>query len=342
MVQLQEKHARIIGIPTLGIFLSFLFCPDPYPSVGMILKAIAFVFVFWQGLFAIITYFRNQYPKIRQTKRRVLLSVAAAAVYLVVADLILRGIIDYYFPELIWFESSLLAHLGKNFFISFMVAMIYELTYFYARWNQATLETEKLKTQQIASQLESLKNQISPHFLFNSLNTLAAIIPENQDQAVKFTEKLSEVYRYILEYKDKELVELKTEMDFIKSYLFLLKIRYPENLYVEYGISALDLKRHVAPLTLQILIENAIKHNVISKSDPLTIKVYTDEKGSLVVENKLQLKTIAKNSTKTGLENIRKRYQFLSDRSIEIINNKQKFLVAVPLIHFDNQAEFVK
>jgi two-component system LytT family sensor kinase len=333
--RIHEKYARIIGIPTLGIFLAFLFCPDDFPKLGGVLKTITFVFIFWQGTFSIITLFRNKFPKIKQTTKRILFSFLAVSIYIIIADALMRLFFDHFYPELDWGVKSLPLNLLKNFFISILVAMVYELTYFYGRWNQANLETEQLKTQNIASQLESLKNQISPHFLFNSLNTLAAIIPENHEQAVRFTEKLSEVYRYILQYKNRELVELKTELEFIESYLFLLKIRYPENLFVEFSINQQHKKKHVAPLTLQILVENCIKHNVISKSDPLTVKIYTDKGGNIVVENKLLLKTIAKNSTKTGLENIKKRYQYLTDESVEIVDNSANFIVSVPLIDFN-------
>ncbi len=338
MFKIKEVYFRIIGIPLLGILLSFIFCPDPTPQLGEVIKSTLFVFVFWQGLYTIITLFRKRYPKIKQTNKRLLLTVLFSLLYLGTADLLLRNFFYYFYPELSWELDSWLMHMVKNVFISFIVAMIYEAVYFYTRWNEANLETEKYKTQQIVSQLESLKNQISPHFLFNSLNTLAAIIPENPKQAEKFTEKLSDVYRYILQYKDKELVPLKIELDFITSYLFMLKIRYPENLEIDIRIPDKQLTEHVAPLTLQILVENAIKHNVISKSDPLKIKIFVDNDHRIIVENALQLKSIAKNSTKTGLENIRKRYEFLSEKSIEIFHNQNLFKVAVPLIQFEDKA----
>lgn len=338
MLILKKKYERVIGIPVLTVILSFIFCPDKVPSLMMFVKTASFVFVFWQGLFSIIDYYRERFPKINQTKRRIIFSVNIGIAYIVLADLVLRNFYDYFFPELDWYVNSIWLHTLKNIVISFMVAMVYELVYFYSRWNQANLEAERLKTEQTVAQLESLKNQISPHFLFNSLNTLAAIIPEDQNQAVKFTERLSNVYRYILQYKDKELVQLKTELEFIKSYLFLLKIRYPENLHIEYNIREEALKTHIAPLTLQILVENVIKHNVISKSDPLTVEIYTDNNNNVVVKNKLQLKSIAKNSTKMGLENIKKRYQYLTNKSIEVMNNNQQFLVAVPLIQYEPES----
>ena len=332
MFKLHERYARIFGIPALGIFLAFLFCPETLPSGGYFLKSITVAFIFWQGNFSILTFFRNKFTKVKQTTKRIVYTVFVILVYTIVSDILMRMVFDYFFPELVYDIESLPVHFTKNFFISMLVTMVYELTYFYTRWNSATLETEKLKTQQIISQLESLKNQISPHFLFNSLNTLVAIIPEDQEQAVKFTERLSDVYRYILQYKDKELVVLSMELDFIESYLFLLKIRYPENLKVNYNIKKEALKTHIAPLTLQILVENVIKHNVISKSEPLTIDIYTDNKNRVIVRNYLNLKSIAKNSTKMGLENIHKRYQYLTDKTVEVVNDSSEFLVAVPLI----------
>jgi len=332
LIKLKEKHARIIGIPSLGVFLAFVFCESTVPSIGEMIKTTMVCFIFWQGVYYIISTYRKRFPKIKQTSRRLLFTSITASLYILVADLSFRYVFNQFYPELMWPIESYPIHFLKNLFISILVAMVYELTYFYSRWNQSNLEAERLKTEQIVTQLESLKNQISPHFLFNSLNTLAAIIPEDQEQAVRFTEKLSEVYRYILQYKDKELVTLRTELDFIRSYLFLLQIRYPKNLKVSYRIDESALNNHIAPLTLQILVENAVKHNVISKSEPLHIEIYTDEMGRVIVENKLNIKTLAMNSTKTGLDNIRKRYQYLSERSVDIIQNNQIFQVSVPLI----------
>ena len=332
----KEKHVRWIGIPVLGIFLSFLFCENVYPGIGEILKTTTITLIFWHGTFSIINLYRGKYPEIEKTSRRLLLSALSIIIYLIIADIIFRFVFDYFFPDLSWGVENLAAHWAKNIFISFLVAMIYEMFYFYKGWNQSKLETQKLKTQQVASQLETLKNQISPHFLFNSLNTLAAIIPEDQSSAVKFTEKLSEVYRYILSYKDKELVPLETELGFIDSYLFLLKMRYPENLFIEYKIEEKDKRMFVAPLTLQMLVENAIKHNVISKSKPLTIEIFTDNQKNVVVKNQLQKKVIGYSSTKTGLDNIKKRYKYLSHKTIEIINTNTSFVVSIPLIQLSD------
>lgn len=332
MNKIREIHVRLVGIPVLGVLLAFLLCPTPPPNFIHIIKTIAFVFVFWQGLSMIMMYFRKKYEAIQQTARRLVYTIIFSSVYLMVSDTLLHLLFDHFIPEHTFMNEGFFWRFGKNFIISFMVIALYESYYFYWRWNQSSLETEKLRTQHIFSQLEALKSQVSPHFLFNSLNTLVALIAENQQLAIEFTQKLSEVYRYILQHKEKELVKLSTELEFIRSYVFLLKMRFSDNLQVDYRIEEKYFNNYVAPFTLQLLVENAIKHNVISKTHPLHIEIYTENGNSLVVKNKLQKRNAREDSTKTGLENIRKRYHYLTDKSIDIITTNASFLVAIPLI----------
>jgi hypothetical protein len=331
-LKIKEKYIRLAGIPILGTVLCYLLCMNETITIYHILKSITFTLVFWQGYFYIIRFFRKQYPLIQHTKKRLALTLLVSSIYIFISDFIIRYFLNLFYPELADPIATLFNHFLVNFSISILVGMIYELTYFFSNWNLSNIEAEKLKADQTIAQLDTLKNQISPHFLFNSLNTLVALISENQQQAIDFTHKLSEVYRYILEYKEKELVSLATELTFIRSYLFLLKIRYPENLTVEYNINDAHLKYLVAPLSIQMLIENALKHNIISKSHPLSIEIYTEEGDAIFVKNKLQLKKTIEDSTKTGLDNIRKRYQFLSNKSIEVMKTQESFRVVIPLL----------
>lgn len=339
MLKIKEIYVRIIGIPILGIFLAIAFCPSGFPTLLQFLKTICFTITFWQGFYFIISYFRKRHPKILETKKRLSNTLISLIAYLIVSDTLLRYFFDYIIPESTWEIDSIFWHTVSNFFICIAVGMVYELFYFFDRWHQSTLETEKLRTQQITSQFEALKSQISPHFLFNSLNTLAAIIPENQQQAVLFTQKLADVYRYILKYQEQELVSLETELEFINSFLFLLKIRYPQNLNVDIQIDEIQRKQYVAPLTLQLLVENAIKHNIISKSQPLSIEIYSEKEGTILVKNKLQKKSIAKTSTKTGIENIKKRYQLLTDKTVEIVETTSYFKVRIPLLQLSQEKD---
>ncbi|MCD4736963.1 MAG: histidine kinase [Bacteroidales bacterium] len=188
-----------------------------------------------------------------------------------------------------------------------------------------------LQEENIVSQFETLKHQVNPHFLFNSLNVLSSLIYIDQDKAAKFVRQLSKVYRYVLEHKDKDLVQIEEEIPFIESYIFLIKTRFDKNLDIDLQIQHEDLGKQVAPMVVQLLLENAIKHNVISKVKPLNIKVYTDG-NNLTVENTLQLKTSTEVSAGVGLENIRKRYQYLTNKKISINDKDSRFIVQIPLL----------
>ncbi|MBO6516268.1 MAG: histidine kinase [Bacteroidia bacterium] len=328
----QTDYVRLIGIPILGIMLAFLFTIGSTPTLTRILRATTFTLVFWQGLLYLVKFYRNKFPLIKQVKRRLFFTLISGAIYVVVADFTLNYAFRIFFPDVTRAPVTLLGKLVRLFFIPALIGFAYELTYLFGRWNITTAEAEKLRNDQTVAQLESLKNQVSPHFLFNSLNTLVALIPENQQQAVDFTQKLSAVYRYILEYKEKELVSLRTELDFINSYVDLLKMRYPENLTVEFSINEDHWDYLVAPLSIQMLVENALKHNIISKNQPLQIDVYTQKGDSVIVRNTLQLKNTVRDSTQTGLENIRRRYQFLTNKTIDVITTQTNFMVVIPLI----------
>jgi LytS/YehU family sensor histidine kinase len=210
---------------------------------------------------------------------------------------------------------------------------MYEMAFFWALLKEKIKETERLRSENIQSQFEVLKNQVNPHFLFNSLNTLITIIPENPPLAVQFAEKLSSVYRYILQNKDKELVSLQTELDFAKAYIFMLKIRFGENFQVNIQIPDKYLQNAIPPLTLQMLIENAIKHNIVSTEKPLILEMYVEKGDVLLVRNNFQKKKVGEQSTHLGLANIKNRYKYLTDKHVDVIATQVIFEVALPLIH---------
>ena len=197
-------------------------------------------------------------------------------------------------------------------------------------WKKSIENEEKLKRENIIAQYETLKNQVNPHFLFNSLNTISTLVSKNLDVAEKFIKQLSEVYRYVLEFKDKEVVNIETELKFIDSYLYLQKIRFGDNLKIKNKIKTGDF--YVAPLTIQILVENAIKHNIISDDKPLTIELYNDE-SYIFIKNNLQKKKIIESKDKIGLNNIKSRYEVLSDKPVIIEESDSRFIVKIPLIY---------
>lgn len=223
--------------------------------------------------------------------------------------------------------SIALIAIGVTFVISFFL----NAAEFLKNWKQTALDAEKLKKEQMATKYESLKNQVNPHFLFNSLNALTNLVFEDQDMAAAFIRQLSKVYRYVLDTRSKEVVSLETELKFVESYLFLQKIRFDEKLKVEIKVGGYE-KRMIPPLALQMLLENAIKHNTIAKDEPLTIKIFTENE-MLVVENNLQIKNIPiEEVSGMGLANIKARYEFLSDKPVVIEKTGKIFRVELPLL----------
>jgi len=213
------------------------------------------------------------------------------------------------------------------------IAVIFQTASLIQYYQSGQLKEQKKQVIRISRQHESLKSQISSHFLFNSLNVLTGLIEENSEKAQEFVGDLSSVYRYVLEQKDKEWVPLEQEIEFCRTYMELVQKRYEDGLSFEIDSSLPD-DCLIAPLTLQILIENCIKHNRISSEEPLYIKVYK-EGNYLVVKNNLQLKKQLKHSTGKGLEHIQSQYQNFKNR-VEIIRNESDFTVKIPFIKKNN------
>jgi sensor histidine kinase YesM len=225
-------------------------------------------------------------------------------------------------------------HLSQSMYFTVIITLIISLFLhgraFLMNWRKTIIDAERLQKENIAAKYESLKNQVNPHFLFNSFNALSNLVHEDPDKAVKFIKQLSEVYRYVLDTRDREVVELNEELRFLQSYIYLQKIRFAEKLLIEIDLP--DTTGKIAPLALQILVENAIKHNIVSEDDPLKVKIYFDN-GYLVVENNLQKKSIpVEPSAGVGLENICKRYEFLSNKKVEVSEDTDRFLVKLPLL----------
>jgi sensor histidine kinase YesM len=202
---------------------------------------------------------------------------------------------------------------------------------FLLSWRQAAIEAEKLKTERVASQYETLKNQVNPHFLFNSLNALTSLVYEDQDQAAKFIKRLADVYRYVLDNQQKEVVPLSEELQFLESYIFLQKMRFEDNLRVEIQVPS-ETEAMILPLSLQMLAENAIKHNIISDDQPLHLRISVEQDKFLRVENNLQPKRSYEYSSGLGLQNIRSRYAYLSGKEVEVQDGPQYFTVRLPLL----------
>lgn len=222
-----------------------------------------------------------------------------------------------------------------NYYIAFILTVIITLMvhtfFFYKRFQENRVKEQKIIAGTASAQFETLKNQIDPHFLFNSLNVLSSLIEENPDNAQRFTTSLSKIYRYVLEQKDKELVSVQEEISFAKTYMNLLKMRFENSVFYELPELIPTDEARVVPLSLQLLLENTIKHNVVSPQRPLNIKIFI-ENGSLVVENNLQKKEVLQDRRGVGLQNIVSRYAILTTRNVLVEETTDYFRVKLPIL----------
>ena len=215
--------------------------------------------------------------------------------------------------------------------LTLVVTIIFHLIYFYKKSQESKLKEQKVIAGTASAQFESLKNQIDPHFLFNSLNVLSSLIEENPENAQKFTTSLSKIYRYVLEQKDKELVSVEEELKFAKTYMNLLKMRFENSITYDVSSEFINPDAKVVPLSLQLLLENTIKHNVVSENKPLRIKIYI-ENNYLTVENNLQKKEVLQERKGVGLQNIVDRYGLLSERKVLVEETVDFFRIKIPIL----------
>lgn len=203
------------------------------------------------------------------------------------------------------------------------------LLFFYSAWSDALKREEKLAQEKLLFQYETLKSQVNPHFLFNSLNTLSSLVQTNPSLSEEFIRKLSNIYRYILENQEKDLVSLADEVQFVRDYFSLQKIRDEEKIELKVELAETE-NLLIPPVSLQLLIENALKHNAATRKNPLVITIHNEGMDRLVVRNTLQPKLQLSHSSKTGLKNLNERYRLILKREIEIIQTETEFIVKIP------------
>ena len=203
------------------------------------------------------------------------------------------------------------------------------------QWKQSSTEAERVKKENVEFRFDRLRNQVNPHFLFNSLNTLASLVYNDPDTASRFVRQLAKVYRYVLENRDKEVIHLSEELNFMEAYLYLVKIRFDEGIEFELDLPTESQRKMIPPMTLQLLIENALKHNIVSASKPLKITIVASDQ-FLSVSNNIQPKLSPEPSTKTGLENIKSRYAFLTNQQVSIQTDNNQFRVQIPLLESES------
>ena len=323
---------------TLFFFLFFNERKDLYTFMMTLLLSTMYSFVLGFGNGFINEYLNKKFPWSEATRTRAILSIVS---------IIIGNFILVYFCNFMNYVVIQKTATIEDFFSSkygltnwFMINIALLITTFlHAKGFMEELKKnsrkevveQKLIAKSANAQFESLKNQLDPHFLFNSLNVLSSLIDENPRQAQKFTASMSKIYRYVLEQKDKELVTVEDEIEFAKTYCDLLKTRFEDSVDFTFDVQKEDYRRYVVPLSLQLLLENCIKHNFATSSKPLAIRIFSDG-DTLCIENNLQVREQIKESSGIGLTNIVQRYSLLTKRNVFIEKSEDYFKVKLPML----------
>ncbi len=339
MEKLNDRWMRLVGVPLICLVSNFIFF-QPDNDAHHISRWVALgaslveCLLIWEIARLGIIRARRHHPTLKQTTPRIIEQVLWFSVTTVVQRLALVYLYDvtefwgYPMTERSYWVNTLIP-----FLFTVPLAAIYEARYLYRQWWATYYEAEQLKKQALQSQLDSLKAQINPHFLFNSLSTLSSLVSENPKQAERFIEELALVYRYVLQTNEQALTTLDSELQFIRAYFHLLQMRFGRSVELYIAVDESCRSLLIPPLTLQLLVENAVKHNTALPNRPLLIRIDTDPDQRLFVCNTLHKKQNRVPSNGTGLANITAKYRLMGQPAVVIEQTDTHFQVMIPLIH---------
>ena len=335
---MNDKWLRLIGIPVVGTIMQIVFdgWPRAYDQelLNHYLFGLFITVLLWEGNRANFLLMRRLFPRYEQTTRRLVLQTASSVGYTFLATLFLNELYRWGFGVLMCAPGEMFEAFLLKLVPTFMVTSVYESVYFFGEWKKNIQRAEALARAGIQGELAALKSQLDPHFLFNSLNTLSALIDDTNAEAQAFVDQLADVYRYVLLSRDKTTVTLAEELAFVEAYVALNKTRFRDDLLVESHIGAGASQGAVAPLSVQMLVENALKHNRISADNPLRLVLRAEggAAGYVSVANNVQPKATLEQSTKVGLRNIIDRYRLLTPQLVLVDNAAGVFTVRLPLL----------
>lgn len=335
-----DLRTALYGIPIIALLAPLLFLTISFQSYiakihHIFIESLIYTTIIWLCLRTTCIYLRTRFPSIEQTfKRNIYQAIYAVIITFFMVKLI--GLSEHLIYKFCGFDDPFMPDFIVAFFsisfISLTILVLYEAIYFFKQLRTTIEEKEQLKTAHVQTQLVNLRNQINPHFLFNSLNTLMNLIPKDENKAMCYLDKLSKFYRYSVSKKDEPTVPVSVELENLSIYADLLKERFGENISISIK-NGVEGNKHILPMTLQLLIENAVKHNIVSKKMPLSIDVsLSQEKDYIHIKNNLQKKIQAVESTGMGLQNIKDRFRYFTDKDIKCIETENTFVVSIPLI----------
>jgi two-component system, LytTR family, sensor kinase len=299
-------------------------------------EGVAFGFAYsFSGLFLSIWTFRYLDRKFDWQKnivKRLVIGVLVVEALSLFTYGLVTPLILFFLRGTPW--DSVVSEMKSNFVMPLLMGLpgmlIIASIEFFRYWKASYLKQQRLRTEMMAYKYTALHNQLNPHFLFNSFNVLSSLLYESPDLAVSFLEQLTELYKRVLDRKDKELIHLSEELEFIQSYAFLLRTRFEDKLHINVNVSATN-DDWIAPMVLQLLIENAVKHNVISKAEPLAITI--ERRGDVIeTRNAIRRKRVGDDARGMGLVNIRQRYGFFTQRPVQVTEEEGNFIVRIPVL----------
>ncbi|MGB8190512.1 MAG: histidine kinase [Chitinophagaceae bacterium] len=339
--RLNDIGFRLILIPSFGIIIPI--------ATGMIdhgafsswqikfsyLYTIGIAFVVWEGNRYLLFTLRSYFDWLNKPLKKIFALLMAVSFYTIpISALLLTGWYHVFLKGVVNWDVVTTATLVIMICVIF-ITHVYETVFLVKQAESDQLKKEQLERARAEAQLEALKNQIDPHFIFNSLNTLSHLIEDKPEKARLFNDNLAEVYRYILQNKSRDLVLLREEMDFLLHYFSLLKIRFENAVQLIHPTDASVLEEFlIPPISLQILMENAFKHNEFSDEDPLAVTVIIKD-DAMIISNHIRPKTLRKPSSKIGLQNLNERYRLITQKPIAIQSTNQDFIVHLPLLKID-------
>ncbi|MEI6060229.1 MAG: histidine kinase [Bacteroidota bacterium] len=283
----------------------------------------------WNGSIMIVQFAVNRYSLFKETFKLIAFQVIGLSLFVLLVEAGEIYAVENYLRVPLDRSGKTTLIIG-SLIITFMISSIYAAVAFFLQWKENLLRTQALEKANLEARYDTLRNQVNPHFLFNSLNTLLMLVNDNPT-ASKYVESISEIMRYMLQSRDKDAVLLRDELKIARDYVFIQQSRFGGKLKVEFDVPEQYYHYAIPPLALQMLLENALKHNVVSKENPLFVKVYILDGKYIVIENTVRARTDKEPSTGVGLENIRNRYLHLTGKSIAIKQENNNFTVMLPL-----------
>jgi hypothetical protein len=320
----------LVGLIIVGLYLISYGINDYKDQVQYLIHGLVITTGLWLGCMSIVMLLWKKFPWEQAPFRHLILEIIMITTYTLIFSSLL------YFLERRYWNIHKVENLGMEILttilITYLITSVHESVFFYRQWKYNFSKSVRLERDNIEARYEALRAQINPHFLFNSLNSLTTMVGDNKP-VVDYVQNLSELLRYMLKSGEKELVLLRDEVEITKSYIRLQMMRFPETLDIRVDVPENFYHYAIPPLVLQMLVENSIKHNIISREKPLTVEI-TASNDSITVVNNIQKKS-GVDSTGQGLKNITGRYRFFTNRKIEINETDEIFSVQIPLLQIE-------